>query len=714
MNGRWMAAIAALALAACTQDKTAVDETQTQTQVQQPSASIGSVVGRVTSSRDGAPLSGITVSTVQASGTVSTTTDATGAFALNGLSAGALYEVRFAKTGYVTRFGNALIPDQFGDGGTVYPRGNGVFELDMDMASADATVQGVVIQKEAAPAPGALLTVDLRSSGYDLVLQQTAGADGSFAFTGLPGTPGGFPLHIVSAPYSSTGSALPEYGAVTVDATTFPATTTRADVDLRTAAVGLALVYSDVDSGVHSLTPALTFTFNNGLNLVLTSATLADITTTAQTLATALSVDTTGAVLTVGTVGTPAPALVDQHTYQVTVKAVSNSGKTVTVTRTFFASGSAFTVPLPVTNLAITSPAVVDYGTTTLGLSWSASLGTASYSVYARDSGNNPGYVRVGTVNAPATSTVTTSVTLPAAFDTIAGAPQTPFGAGTVVTLVVVPIDANGASGAFTTQASISASDKLAPSVVGISTSVNPDNSAGATPRTVKLTVTFSEPMDKTINPTFTLSGFTPTFTPTFTNWTWANGTSVSADFDVPATTSAAGATVTVAGAKDASGNTLNSFTGPFAVTNPVLNPGFESGVLASWGPSGYVSLTSSSHSGTYAAFLGATGGASLTTSSVSQTFILPAGATSLSFYYRVACYDTITYDWATATLTDNTTAVTTTILPKECSNLGVWQQLSYNVSAIAGRSVTLTLTNRDDGVAGDYSYTLFDDVLVQ
>lgn len=711
MQMRWTAPIVALALAACAKDKTALDQTQTQTATQQPSIAVGSIVGRVTSSRDGAPLSGITVSTVQPSGTVSAQTDATGAYALTGLSAGTVYEVHFAKAGYVGRFAAALIPDQFGSAGTVYPRANGVFELDMEMAQADATVQGIVIQKDAAPAPGAVLTVDLTGSGYDVVVQKTAGADGSFSFTGLPGTLAGLPIRIVSAPYSSTGSALPEYGAVTVNASTYPATTTRADVDLRTAALGLVLVYSDVDSGVHSLTPALTFTFNNSLDLTFTSATLTDL-TAGQTFPMERSLDATGAVLTVGTVG-GAP-LVDQHDYQVTVRAMSGSGKLATVTRSFLASGSAFTVPAPVTNLAVTSPVKVDYNTTTLGLSWSASFGAATYAVYARDTGSNTGYVLVKSLAAPATSTVTTLVTLPLAFDSIVGdGTQTPFGAGTVVTLVVVPIDEWGASGAFTTQASVSASDKTVPVVVAVSATPNPPDNAGATPKKVTLTVTFSELMDKTINPALTLANFSPTFTPTFSNWTWVNGKSVSADFEVPPATAtvAPGAQVTVAAAKDASGNTLTTFTGALSVWIPLVNPGFESG-LPGWITSGLVSLTSSSHAGAYAVWLGSTGGSINNTSSVSQTFTVPSGATNLSLYYKVVCYDGIFWDWATATLTDTVTSVTTTILPKVCSNTGLWQQLNYNVAANAGHSVTLTLTNHDDGTI--LTYTLFDDVVVQ
>ena len=40
-----------------------------------------------------------------------------------------------------------------------------------------------------------------------------------------------------------------------------------------------------------------------------------------------------------------------------------------------------------------------------------------------------------------------------------------------------------------------------------------------------------------------------------------------------------------------------------------------------------------------------------------SQTFTAPASVTRLSLWYEMTCPDTITYDWATATLNDNTTA---------------------------------------------------------
>jgi len=82
-----------------------------------------------------------------------------------------------------------------------------------------------------------------------------------------------------------------------------------------------------------------------------------------------------------------------------------------------------------------------------------------------------------------------------------------------------------------------------------------------------------------------------------------------------------------------------------------LTNGGFEAGSLSSWTSAGATSVsTSSPHSGSYAALVGSTSPS--TTSSISQTFTAPSGSTHLAFWYNVTCPDTITYDWATATLT--------------------------------------------------------------
>lgn len=146
--------------------------------------------------------------------------------------------------------------------------------------------------------------------------------------------------------------------------------------------------------------------------------------------------------------------------------------------------------------------------------------------------------------------------------------------------------------------------------------------------------------------------------------------------------------------------------------TSPIVNGGFETGDFTGWTRSGSTSITGTSHSGAHAAFVGSTNPS--TTSSIAQTFTVPSTGGTLSFWYQVHCPDTVTYDWATATLKDNSTGKTTTLLPKTCTNNGTWMRVSSSVGASAGHSVTLTLTSRDDNYPGDPTYTLYDDVQLQ
>ena len=97
--------------------------------------------------------------------------------------------------------------------------------------------------------------------------------------------------------------------------------------------------------------------------------------------------------------------------------------------------------------------------------------------------------------------------------------------------------------------------------------------------------------------------------------------------------------------------------------------------------------------------------------STIAQTVTAPTGSSTLSFWYEVVCPDTVTYDWATATLKDNTTSTTTTVLAKTCSNTGTWSKVTASVTA--GHSYTLTLVSHDDNYAGDPTYTLYDDVSI-
>ena len=145
---------------------------------------------------------------------------------------------------------------------------------------------------------------------------------------------------------------------------------------------------------------------------------------------------------------------------------------------------------------------------------------------------------------------------------------------------------------------------------------------------------------------------------------------------------------------------------------NPFVNPGFEAGGYAGWTTTGAATVISGwQHSGILLADVGSTEPFA-GDSSISQTVTAPTGASTLTFWYRVICYDTVAYDWATATLRDNTTSMTTTVLPHTCTNNSTWFQATAHVTP--GDSYTLTLIDHDDDWVGDPTYTFFDDISIR
>jgi hypothetical protein len=171
-------------------------------------------------------------------------------------------------------------------------------------------------------------------------------------------------------------------------------------------------------------------------------------------------------------------------------------------------------------------------------------------------------------------------------------------------------------------------------------------------------------------------------------------------------------ATITVTGtAASATHSVTSSLTVTVAAgTNPVQNSGFEAGTMDPWMASGVASVVSTTAvDGTHAAQVGSASPSS--TSSLVQSFTVPAGSMTLTFSYQGVCHDTVSHDYAMATLRDNTTGTSVTVLPHTCSLNAGWKTVTASV--VGGHSYRLTLTNHDNNRTGTASSTLYDAVSV-
>jgi hypothetical protein len=449
------------------------------------------IVGTVTDLADGAALRGARVWTVvpapSGAAVVADATDDRGAYALTGLPAAGTYRLTFAAEGHVDRLVDVTVP------GAGTALADTVITQDVALAAADAALAGAVTGYHGAPAAGAVLLVDLRGAGFDLVAQATAAADGTYVLPGLPGAPAGLRCTLAVLPYDADGDGIVDYGPGTLAATTYPATTTRLDVDLRPFAVPLALLDSDLEQGTHPAAPPLALRFNLPPDAATTTATLVDLD---LGLAVGATVALQGVRLTVDTAsGTP---LAEGHEYELGVDARAGNGTALVVTRRFqVVSGPVTTLP-PVAGLVV-SPAAADCATVDFTLDFAAVPGAAGYQIFARDSAHNPSFLLVATAGSATAPHV--PVTLPAAFDLYsADALQTPFADHTRVDFAVVPVDIYGHVGDPNTAAVVSRTDGVRPTVIGATPDGSADNLSGATAATVALDVDFSELLDPALS----------------------------------------------------------------------------------------------------------------------------------------------------------------------------------------------------------------------
>ncbi len=195
--------------------------------------------------------------------------------------------------------------------------------------------------------------------------------------------------------------------------------------------------------------------------------------------------------------------------------------------------------------------------------------------------------------------------------------------------------------------------------------------------------------------------------------YTWTasglpTGLSISGGGSISGTPSAAGTFSVTATAKDSKGTTgsasfnwtVSNGGGGGGCTSPgqkLGNPGFESGNTtwsASSGVIGQNGPSEPAHSGSWNAWLDGYG--TTHTDTLSQSVTIPSGcAATLSFYLHVDTAETTTstqFDKLTVKLGATTLAT--------FSNLNAasgYTLHSYNVSSLAGQTVTLTFTGTED-----------------
>ncbi len=151
-------------------------------------------------------------------------------------------------------------------------------------------------------------------------------------------------------------------------------------------------------------------------------------------------------------------------------------------------------------------------------------------------------------------------------------------------------------------------------------------------------------------------------------------------------------------GAKGSTTFTLTVGSGSTGCTAAQLlgNPGFESGTASPWTATAGVIDNGSSepaHSGSWKAYLDGYGSAH--TDTLSQTVTIPAGCkATLSFWLHIDTAETGTTAYDKLTVQANSTTLAT--YSNVNANTG-YAQKSFDLSAYAGKSVTLKFTGVED-----------------
>jgi hypothetical protein len=375
--------------------------------------------------------------------------------------------------------------------------------------------------------------------------------------------------------------------------------------------------------------------------------------------------------------------------------------------------GVTYTVQAEFSNLA--NDCIYSRGTTA-GNDFSLAASSSSMTVSSGSSG---------------TDAITTAVTSGSAESIALSASGAP--AGVTLSLSPTSVSSGGSSTLTVTASSTAAAGTYSITVTGsaasgshsatisltiTSTTTTNDFSVSASPASLSLapgasgssSIATAVTAGKAQTVSFSASGQPAGVTVSFSPASVTAGSSATATIAASSSAAAGTYAISVTGTGTSASHSANislTISGGSGGGSGITNGGFESG-FTGWTTSGTATIASSGcHGGSSCAQLGSTSPTSGDSSAV-QTFTAAAGTTGISLFYKETCPDSVTYDWALATLKDNTAGTSATLIAKACAT-NAWTNATGAVTA--GHSYTLTLTSHDDNYSGDATYTLFDDV---
>lgn len=607
---RVLAALAAASwLVACGGGTTPAPTGPTQyDQTQKPVSPKGSIVVRVIDVGTASPLEGVTVKAL-GSDTVGTT-NAEGVFKFDGMVVNSDYTFIFEKAGYLRANREASISGSAGNS----PLENAVTTFSVDLFPANGSVNGFVFLPNGNPAPNATVYVDQRNNvGFnsgESIVTATTGMDGSFTLMGLATAPSGVSTRVYARWYDENGDMQADYAGTSQSVTLFAGQPGRVFITYSASSIGQQIIASNVFDGQIAAGEDLQFTFA----LPLFTGTLqgmgaAPWTLTQLSNSTAVPVEGTFMSATELRVKPSLNSLREGERYTLSLalrNASTNQGTgSPFTTNITFQVRPAMVMPFTaqVSGLTVTNsnpfaapfgPTAFDSSSSAFTVAFTPAAGAVRYELYARDTRNNPNYVLVQPIPATGAPRIeTTNINLPFNFN--APFSGLPLAGGNRVNFAVVGIDAYGTRAPLMAATPVEVRDTIPPTAGGVTNAapgfptpiVDAINDTSA-PATIRLRITYSEPMDPMSMVTYTSNA---TNAP-MSAWSWESTTAGILTLTIGANNDASGS-FAIRGGRDAAGNDIvraGDLVGSLTGRRELLaNGDFQMGAtcgLGSWTPS--------------------------------------------------------------------------------------------------------------------------------